>query len=630
MSIRQAVNLKNFIPDDRIWVIVLVTTYVRKKYSDAMVSEVAVALAPTINQDLEAVKKELVAKYDRNSIRLSWVPVRFLRVILNGSLWQGKDNARCLFIPSANLDTFSVDFPKNPQVIDLGMSKYTDTFGDSYPYVVPYIYPLGPGLNSKALLLQLSNNQKMLIPCSEILRAEYGASPMIIEAILGGWFENADTIENLINVSKTEDLDFEREGGDEHKPHIHLAAGMSRHNKRALALLCSIYHDDYTKLQVKACWSGLVKEPANRRVYAITPPSFGWVQLKTTGFWMPLKTGERLYFVSSIRASTCTLPILDFTWRADNDNEQVDTDEDELPSAYPNRPKEHGHDLVAEELEISDMETSPRKSPILIDVPEVEHSDIQNINAEKVKKTSQNYQNDKPTIPPTPTNKLGPQSGGQGNEDATTPEYNEDPLWETPEPRISKNILNFISAFKDMYEQSSDMSEISNLGIKTLQRPGYFLASQIQHKKNKNENIDVFVNRLPTTIDKVPMPFSHINIDQNQFIRTFVMFILSLGERQILLIEVEREEVKEHLAKKEPQSSAYICERKTKDAFTPNDINQILRSICENGPTLFPKKVLTRLKRVQIKHTKKDLTSESKQANRIRKHIMDMLTGKEN
>ncbi|KOO58689.1 hypothetical protein WH43_07490 [Rheinheimera sp. KL1] len=614
------ITIKKFTPDEGLWVIVIVTGELKKHERHAHRSLVSFMIAPSLENEVERLgKKSDLIEYDPKKLRVVWTSIEHLPILIPGSVWTGVDEKAdtCVYLPQKTFLT-EVTYPKRPEFIDLGKAEYTDTKGVAHPYLPKDTYPLGQGLGAKAILFD-SPSGKVIIPCSEILRAEYGSAPILLEAIVSGWFEDSTLIRNIINVGKTNEGIVERRQAGLSDRFIQFGKRVTSTSKRALAMLYNIHFTEFTRDRVTACYSAIkAAKPYNRKVQ-IAPPSHGKVQLGISGVRYTLKDGTKATFVLSIRSSTCSIAVKDFDWFIDNDNGQSENQPEPLTSAFPDLPTELRYEqTVEDDIHLSTEDASTRKSVTTVAIPGVIHSDQFDIR--KIEKTEQKSENTKGKIPETPTTAVGQEKSKDGSPDTSLMDYQFDYSNQIINPRVPSNIENLVNALEKMLNSDSDFcKEIHctplKLGVSFLHR------NIVLSRENPKKEVPIHISDLPKKINDVEYDFCNITINGISLARKILIVLMWYQGKRYALIEAEREEVIPG-NDKTSLSSTYICRHVDRDNLKFKDINAIVASVCMNGPTLIPADALPMFVRKRLKHTEKDRKHNSSLPNRLKSAII--------
>jgi hypothetical protein len=613
------ITIKRFTPDEGLWVIVVATGELKKHERHSHRSLFSFMIAPSLENDAELLgKKSDLIKYDATKLQVAWASIEHLPILISGSVWTSV-NAKadtCVYIPKKTF-LAKVTYPEFPEFIDLGKAEYEDAEGVKHYYLPKNKYPLGQGLGAKAILFD-SPNGKVIIPCSEILRAEYGFAPILLEAIVSGWFDDPTQRSKIINAGKTSEVIKERIQAGLNDRFIQFGPRMTRTNDRALALLYNIHFTNFTRDRVAACYSSIkAAKPYNRKIQ-IAPPSHGEVQLEISGLRYVLKNGTTATFVLSIRSSSCSIAVKDFDWFVDNDNGKSDNQPEPLKPVYPNLPTEQRYEQDAEDdLHLSTDDASTRKSVTAVTVPGVVHSDV--FDLKKIEKTEQKGENTKGPVPKTPTTGVGQEKSEHGSPQNSLMDYTFDYGNQVINHRVPNNIDTLIKALEKMLTLDSAFSKEINVITHPL-KVSFHYRNMVFPKGEDREEVPIYISDLPLKINNIGYDFCNIMINGMSLARKILIVFISYKEKRYILIEAEREEVTSS-DEKIPLSSTYLCRPKDRYHLKNRDINAIIASVCKNGPTLIPADALPTFARKRLKHTEKDRKKNSSLPNRLKSAI---------
>lgn len=461
-----------------------------------------------------------------------------------------------------------------------------------------------------------SSNYVLLIPCSEILRVEYGFSVDLVQAVLGNWLSLQPY--RLYQPDKSMSEHQSSTG----VAHLHLAKSVS-HGMNFIKTLANLVFDNDAKSCVERAYSSLISN-SNKAFgttsLSITPLSLGNISFKFIGTVLFSKIDDRqCVIVHNIVQWSAPLPINQLTYAADLDNRQGLNKDDVLPiKTFPSKRQfDDEIDIPAHTVKRDSMaDSNKEKHTIIIPLPFLDG--MQNI---ELRKTEKDIQTCKGKPGCGGLHSQGDVAGGETSSDnglaapMRIDDGSEDNLVDDePNFRASAGLLKFANAIVKLQRDLGAHKGASNSQVISFKKPSSLVLDNPQLIDSP-----IFVNALPNKVDGELTLFSYIDVAK-QLRRAYMIFIVSVNDCECLIIETQRKSSSESIA-------TYILMKQDKSSFSNADIDLLLASVAVNGPTILPRSVLQMFNRQQINHLKNDGATDV--AKRLKDRILSaVLHGK--
>jgi hypothetical protein len=621
VSARKTVpDVEGLIPDNRFWKIVWHQDFSLSQANKPYFN-IAVIIAPLKTQEWS------VRRFDDEHIeefRVRWINASYLRVLVIGSIWtqhkqsDGKVKSTCVSFPARGGTVLDLIFESNPRFIHLSEDKeflFPEQKHSRRGYIPRPYYSIGPGLNSYCLAVPYNGDPAgVLIPCSEILRAEYCESDMLVQGVLGNWLDMEP--ERLLDEKKS--TPYSKTGYTE-TPLLHL----SKHfmpNLRAIKVLANLCFDARARMMVNRAHNSLVSSIRRdgRGSLKIAPMGVGNSKIKAHGKWITikapgLKTRKR-FVVFSITHWDMKLPLEEVLWDSDIDPRQAEHAEGGLkPSTFPvrNRP---GEDLNIDEASLSsEQRPSGRKSHLGILIPGISKPAFENMHVSRKEKEEQTHTNEGCGRYPGSYDSSEGGAGDQSDDiNAPAPINMIDDGINASDFIVPKLIKRFCEAMECLSADYKNPKKLraDNTGVMAspIAIGKYFESEEYQFFENP-----IIVNLFPRRVQGEQKPFCYVDEAHTQ-LRQYVAFTLFYRGRHILAIEVERKS-------KDESISTLLVANDDFSVISQHDLNLLLYYMASKTKTgsLIPSHNLRHLVRQPLYHIQNDTSSNL--ARRIKDYV---------
>jgi len=531
--------------------------------------------------------------------KYSWQLASNIAIFQSGSIWtRVGSNCTCIHYPRKS--NFSSDFHNSFVEETLPVKQL----------IKECDYRFGQVAFSHYLPVK-SPTHLLLIPCTDILRVEYGFSGDLVQAVLGNWLELQPY--RLYQADKSSS-GLENETGI---PHLHLAKNVS-HNPNFIKTLANLVFDDSARKRIKRAYSSLVSNHNSRfhtTTLSIKPISTERVSLNYLGTMLPAKVdGRTCIIVHNILEWNATLPITDVSYASDLDYRQGYNKDDDLPlKQFPTR-RRFDEDLdVPLHLVKRDSLADNNKEKYRLHVPLPLLRNMHNVALNKAEKELQSCKgetsfgglHDDPSV-----------SGGErkSDEEKSAP-FDIDDQQNDEDFKFSatEDMVKFAMAIKELQEQLLAIEKLESIQVTSFKKASSLVLEQVELPDSP-----IYINALSNSVDGTLTSFSWIDKDE-RIRRAYLIFIVKLNKSEFLIVESQRTKFDKPIA-------TYILSKKEHTPFSKEDIKSLVASIAVNGPSILPRSVLSQFNRKQVNHLENDTPKDV--ARRMKNSLLDAVVFK--
>lgn len=433
----------------------------------------------------------------------------------------------------------------------------------------------------------------LLIPCAEILRVDYGSSPNLIQAAIGGWIEFAP--ERFVNEVKSTAVS---KIGYLHPPFIHFVRGVSW-KKDTLATLASMYFDEYCRSVQASAYSSVIQSANAKKGtanFSIKPLSNKSITMEAIveeqSLYMHEAVDAKRYIVRKIIYWDAPLPISSFNYRFDGDNRKADVFGPLKPFRFPKR-KQRKRELDIDPTEVqSESQADANKYPQHIKILGPVKPNIDRINCEKLAKLEQTHEWDK--TPPKEHADNGGSTGEKAYQDDLAPEV----LFETNEldeaqQHTPQNLRVFSEAVVLLRASLASQSKFDNVSLHSIHHEGGWRA------QTPINDTEFWINPFPAKVGGVDSSsFAYTSRAPEEVARTYMMIELKIDDATFVLIETERLD--------DDKIPTFIVCKKAFTSLIPHEFKLLIGCMAISKSSLFPRHSLAHMFRQRVNHIQTD------------------------
>lgn len=608
--ISKKLRIQGNLPSDRYWLLNWVGE-IQKMKNNKPGCSLKFNFVPLLDNYMEINRPALRLDRQENAKAVE-IDASYLRYLPVGSIWKNSDNGfiecvkdstgkqvdfKSVEISESSLRIFS-PYDKDPSTSDLivGYNDYP-MFNQQYPS-----YCLGIHHNN--------DPYKIIIPCSEVLRAYYSFSDRFLQAVLGGWFQSNSN--KLFQLSKTF---INGDGIYEVWPQPDFR------QRNALSPLVNMYFDPLARTRTLDIYKKIQVAHANSKVCKLQalPPYNGVSNLSLIGQWIPgrpnpYKPGSNYYRFLVHRIVRCTLepPILNYRYHRliAASNESAGSNDIDIVNMPP---------LVRTSIDEvdnidlkHDIPPNKAKVPIEFMVPGAILEGYNNVKCERIDHEREGeWRERRGEMIESPTILEVSSGDGRYNSEDPVPgsfliSTEDDCNFEEINPKRFENLIKALEFLRAEYlEPSFKTVDVICIpyGKHQIETPWMLSSSK------------AYTSLFPNYIDNEFQTWSYL--DQEQLIRRQLLIVkIIIDDKCIMIFEGEKAESSEGMA-------IQMATLKHFREWTRDDIDSVVACCIRSQGCWLPKKELSHIGRQRLNHVKED--DEFSIARRLFKQISETI-----